>query len=238
MDRKVIVKGLNGSPRKHGNTALLIDWVLQGCQEAGAEVECLHIADYHVEYCRGCNRCLVEGICPLPDDYLALCEKLKSADGLVIGSPVYASMPTAQIKTFTDRTTLLNLYTGTWESKLTIGVATSGLAPGKSVARGLADMFGAGLGTICAKTSTLKHGNRPLAAAHNPKLPLRAKLMGKRLVAKIRTKNAKRSLKVMWIQFLRKRLLSIIVNRFPQQFTGVIAMRPDVYGVSGSNGKD
>ncbi len=93
MKNNVVVIGLNGSPNRGGNTVTLMNWVLGGCAEAGAAVERLHICDFDIQYCLGCRRCLKEGRCPLDDDYESVLEKIRHADGIVIGTPVCADVP-------------------------------------------------------------------------------------------------------------------------------------------------
>ena len=76
------IVALNGSPHRKGNTATLMQWVLDGCAEAGAGVEWLHVADCHIEYCQGCFTCLRTGACPIVDDVpLAL---IKLRDGVAL----------------------------------------------------------------------------------------------------------------------------------------------------------
>ena len=230
--KPVRIIGINGSPRKAGSTDTLMRWVLEGCAEAGAETEVIDIVDYSIEYCRGCSRCLREGRCHIPDDYPIVFEKLSAADGIVVGSPVYEGMPTAQLKTLLDRMTLLNLYAATFGDKLSVGVATSGIAPTRGTARTAAGMFGAVVGIIGAKTATLKGGMKHLEERHHPKLPGKARKLGRKLVGRVVVSEGKRfsSLKTAWIYFLRKFFLRKMVNRFPEDFKAAIEMNPDLYG--------
>lgn len=224
--RSVKIIALNGSPRRDGNTSVLMRWVADGCAEMGARVEWLNVVDYNIRYCQGCFTCLRSGVCPLADDFLALREKLLTADGLVVGSPVYEGAPTAQLKTLMDRLTLLHLYTNLFENLFSVGIATSGIAPTKGVASELASFFGRRSGYIGATTSTVAHGYRPLAQAHDPRLPLRARKLGKRLVADILSPERFRLpqwnrlfYRMMWSGFL----LPMAMNN-PTQFTGVLRL--------------
>jgi len=230
--KNIKVIGLNGSPNRNGNTATLIKWVLDGCHEAGAEVEMLNVSDYDIKYCLGCNSCLREGACIITDDYQAVYNKIIEADGIVVGSPVYADAPTAILKTLMDRMTLLNLYAATFQKKFSIGVATSGLAPTKGVAKGIAEMFGQRCGAIGATTATLENGPQPLEQNHRPDLPARANKLGKRFVNRISANKPVFSLKSLWINILRKYLLSKMVTRFPKFFGGAININPGLYGES------
>lgn len=67
----VRVVALNGSPHPQGNTVALMEWVVEGCLEAGATVEWLHAAGLDIRYCRGCMSCLRDGECPIGDGFAA-----------------------------------------------------------------------------------------------------------------------------------------------------------------------
>ena len=92
-----------GSPRKRGNTDLLIDALLEGAKEAGAEVEKVYLADLHILPCDGCDVCRVSGQCVHQDDMIPLYEKLFRSDVWVLGTPIYWWGPSAQLKAFIDR---------------------------------------------------------------------------------------------------------------------------------------
>lgn len=218
------VVALNGSPHRQGNTATLMAWVLEGCQSAGATVEWVHVVDYHVEYCQGCFTCMRTGDCPIQDDLTQVRGKLLAADGLVVGAPVYSGHPPAQMRTLMDRLTLLNLYTGTFERQRTLGVATSGVAPVGGVAKDLAVFFGRCHATIGAKTASIKHGYRPLKEHHDPRLPPRARVSGRRLVQEIRSPRRRwlPAFKEAWIALLRRFVVRPLVLGQRDQFAGVL----------------
>jgi multimeric flavodoxin WrbA len=227
--KPIRIVALNGSPHRDGNTVLLMRWVLQGCAEAGAEVEWIHLVDYDIHYCQGCFTCLQTGDCPIHDDFRALRDRLVAADGIVVGSPVYEGQPTTQLKTFMDRTTLLSLYPRTFERQRTVGVATSGVAPTGSVARGIAGSFGRPYGNIGAKTASVARGYRPLAQVAHPRLPARARALGRGLVADIL--EPQRSdfplLTALWFRILWRFVIHPLVTRHPDQFGGVIRIWED-----------
>ena len=136
-----------------------------------------------------------------------------SADGIVVGSPVYEGEPTALMKTLLDRLTLLNLYTRTFEGAWSVGVATSGVAPTSGVAKHLADFFGQRVGIIGAKTTTISRGYGSLSADADPRLPERARRLGWLLVARIahpprRLPSPMR----LWINILRRFVVRPLVE--------------------------
>lgn len=95
---------LSGSPRKDGNTALLVQAFVQGAENANT-VEVISVADHRVHPCTGCNACMrAEGhACAQEDDMSAIFEKLEKADVLVVASPVYLYGISAQLKAVIDR---------------------------------------------------------------------------------------------------------------------------------------
>jgi multimeric flavodoxin WrbA len=223
--RALSIVALNGSPHRAGNTATLMGWVVEGCESAGADVTWLHVVDYDIRYCEGCFGCLRTGSCILDgDEFPALRERLQTADGIIVGSPVYEGQPTAQLKTLMDRLTLLNLYTDLFEKPCSVGVTTSGVAPTRGLARELAVFFGRRVGVVGAKTANLAMGYQPLAEVHAQRLPDRARRLGRRLVRQIQSHalGQRRSLMGIWISILRRLFIRPLVVKNAEQFAGVI----------------
>ncbi len=95
---------LNGSPRKENSTTKkLVDEVLFGVRNAGAETSYIDLCQYTIGYCTGCGTCYVSGSCVIDDDYQEILERILSADGIILASPNYINQVTAQVKTFLDR---------------------------------------------------------------------------------------------------------------------------------------
>ncbi len=95
---------LSGSPRKGGNTDLLVEAFKQGIG-ARHEVEIFRVSDLNIHPCLGCNVCFkeVHHTCCQKDDMTELYQKLSQTDLLVIASPVYFYGISAQLKTVIDR---------------------------------------------------------------------------------------------------------------------------------------
>jgi multimeric flavodoxin WrbA len=93
----------NGSPRKQGNTDLLLEQVEQGILRAGHKAEQIHLANLVIHPCTGCGHCETEGQCVFKDDMTLLYRKIDAANRIVIGSPIYFYGVTAQTKAFVDR---------------------------------------------------------------------------------------------------------------------------------------
>jgi len=98
------VVGFVASPRKQGNTAWVVNEVLEGARGKDATTKLFYSCDLDIKPCQGCYGCKhSDSGCVVKDDMQKLYGELKSADVLVLGSPVYMGQMTAQAKTFTDR---------------------------------------------------------------------------------------------------------------------------------------
>jgi multimeric flavodoxin WrbA len=97
------VLGIVGSPRRGGNTEILVDEILQGAEEAGAQIEKAVLSELDIGPCRACYACRKTGECIQKDDMRDLLEKMAAAAVWVIGTPVYWWGPSAQLKAFVDR---------------------------------------------------------------------------------------------------------------------------------------
>ncbi len=98
------VLGIVCSPRKGGNTEILVREALAGAEEMGAEVEFLRVSDMNIVACDGCETCHQFGECRIEDDMQKVSEKMLAADGIILGSPVYFWSVSGQAKTLMDRT--------------------------------------------------------------------------------------------------------------------------------------
>jgi multimeric flavodoxin WrbA len=119
------VLAVNGSPHKDGNTRHMIDSVLQICADAGCETEVFQAGGLPVRGCLSCNHCMSHpGECVTKDWVIDVYEKMKAADAIIIGSPVYYADLTAEIKAMMDRTGYLAMSEG-GALKRKVGAAVS-----------------------------------------------------------------------------------------------------------------
>ena len=96
------------SPRKKGNTEILLNEALAAAKKEGAEVELFTVAGKTIGPCLACNACREEGICAQKDDMQPLYDKMLEADGIIYGTPVYFYTLSAQCKAVMDRSIALN----------------------------------------------------------------------------------------------------------------------------------
>jgi multimeric flavodoxin WrbA len=109
------VVAFNGSPRKNGNTHLLINHVFEELGKEGIETEEVSFVGRKIQGCRACYKCFEnkDGHCSVKDDFLNEClDKMVAADGILLGSPVYFADVTAEMKALIDRAGLVSMANG------------------------------------------------------------------------------------------------------------------------------
>jgi len=99
----VRVLGIAGSPRRGGNTDLLLAEVLRGAKSKGAEVKTIVLNDLDITPCQHCDACFEAGVCKIRDDMQVVYEELEKADRIVLASPVQFMGVSAQAKAMIDR---------------------------------------------------------------------------------------------------------------------------------------
>lgn len=97
------IAALYGSPRRKGNTATLLKNAVRGAREAGAEVDEIVIRDLNLSPCLEIYACNETGICALKDDFPIVRERILSADGIILASPIFFYTVSAHTKILMDR---------------------------------------------------------------------------------------------------------------------------------------
>ena len=95
--------GFTGSPRKGGNTEILVNEILAGASEKGAQTAVYNITELNIKGCNACYSCHDHIGCILKDDMQKLYAEISKADAVVFGSPVYMWQMSGQMKIFIDR---------------------------------------------------------------------------------------------------------------------------------------
>lgn len=177
-----------GSPHgMKGNTAVLLEAVMRGARDAGAEVKLLSLTDLAVKPCNGCEACHIVGDCAIRDDFDAIKAAMLESDGLILASPNYIINVSAQVKALLDRCSgpiHIQAFTG----KYAAAVVTSGGGNSEEVEayllRALRMTGYATVGSVGALAWQLlrEETRSPLLAA--------AQALGAALVEAIRTKQA------------------------------------------------
>jgi len=109
------VLAVNGSPRPKGNTSVMLGWAAEELTKAGVEVETFQLGGQPIDGCKACNvcwdkrdrRCVQD-----KDPVNEVIAKMVEADGLILGSPVYFSDLTPELKALIDRSGFVSLRNG------------------------------------------------------------------------------------------------------------------------------
>ncbi|MFC2007396.1 flavodoxin family protein [Chloroflexota bacterium] len=117
------VLGIGSSPRKGGNSDILLKRMLKGARDGGVATEEVQLRDYLFQPCIGCERCRKEKRCvELQDGMQLIYPKITEASGLILISPVHNYNVTAWMKSFIDRLYCFYNFTeerpGSWSSQL------------------------------------------------------------------------------------------------------------------------
>jgi multimeric flavodoxin WrbA len=126
MEVKMKVVAFNGSPRKEGNTYEAIKLVADQLIAENIEVEIIQVGNKNIKGCTACNHCFKsrDERCIIDDDVNEWIQKMKEADGIILGSPVHFSDISAEMKAFLDRA----IYVGSannslYRHKVGVGIA-------------------------------------------------------------------------------------------------------------------
>lgn len=99
---------INGSPRKNGNTGILLNKALEGATLNGAETELINLYDFAYSGCKSCFACKLingdsYGQCCINDEISPILKKIRNADSIILGSPIYLGSITGEMKSFMER---------------------------------------------------------------------------------------------------------------------------------------
>ena len=121
------VVGFNGSPRKDGNTFILINKVFQELEKEGIETEIVQVSEKEIHGCIACYKCIEnkDKRCAVKNDAAnEFIEKMVEADGILLGSPVYFIDVTPEMKALIDRAGFVSrANSGMYKNKVGAAVA-------------------------------------------------------------------------------------------------------------------
>lgn len=109
------VLAINGSPRKDGNTSVLIRTILNELEKEGIETETIQLGGKKIHGCMACMKCFEnrDRKCVIDDDLVNTCiDKMRKADGIIFGTPVYFFDVTSEMKALIDRAGFVSFANG------------------------------------------------------------------------------------------------------------------------------
>ena len=175
-----------GSPRSGGNSETIVDAVLAGAKENGKAVKKYNLNKMKIVGCQACMGCKKSGKCVQKDEMVALLEDIKTAEAIVVSSPIYFGQPSAQFRMFQDRT--YSLFGMDFSSfidggKKIVSVVTcgSGVDAAEKVATAMEGAFVNLMKMTLVDRLVLAGGGPPNVAAGDMDLIAKAKAVGKKL---------------------------------------------------------
>ena len=112
---------INGSPKKDGNTAIMLEEMVAVFEKEGIETEVIQVGGKDLRGCIACGKCRQLGHCVFNDIVAETAQKLAQADGMVIGSPVYYGSANGTLVSFLDRL----FYSNTADLRMKVGAAVA-----------------------------------------------------------------------------------------------------------------
>ncbi len=98
------ILGIMGSPRKGGNTDILLEMALKEAQENGAAISKVSLVNKKIAPCNACLKCVQTGRCVIKDDMQEIYEEMLASEGIIWATPVYFWSMSSYTKTALDRT--------------------------------------------------------------------------------------------------------------------------------------
>lgn len=121
------VLGINGSARRDGNTAIMINKVFEELNASGIETELVQVGGSAIQPCKTCWACGGKGNCVhSTDNFREIFEKMKRADGIILGSPVYCANVSANMQAVLERAAVVvDMNSGLMRHKVGAAVAAA-----------------------------------------------------------------------------------------------------------------
>ncbi len=120
------VLGINGSARRDGNTAIMINKVFEELNASGIETELVQVGGSAIQPCKACWACGGKGNCVhITDNFREIFEKMKQADGIILGSPVYCANVSANMQAILERAVVVDMNSVLMRHKVGAAVAAA-----------------------------------------------------------------------------------------------------------------
>ncbi len=151
----------NSSPRKNGNTDLLLKESIKGIEDAGTSVVTYNLNLMKIKSCQDCGGCNETGSCIIEDDMSQVYESIRKADRIILASPIFFFSVSAQAKLMIDRCQAL------WCEKY---LMKNPIAAGKSGRKGLLLLVGGmkkDIGVKCAEACATAYFRTISVPEHN-----------------------------------------------------------------------
>ncbi len=181
----MLVLAINGSPKPHGNTAQALKAALEPIERAGIQTRIETVGGLMLHGCTGCGACGGGKPCVHSDAATDIIELMRSADGLLIGSPVYYGGISGQLKCLLDRA----YYSGAAQqsARVCAGLVVQRRTGGMDALRQIENYFAlASVYLVPTRYWSILHGAAPGEVMQDLEGIANARLLGERMAAMLR----------------------------------------------------
>lgn len=143
------VLGISGTPRKHGNSEILLDAALEPFTTAGWDIVRILMSKHVITPCMGCENCVKTGRCVIDDEMRLVYDAYQSCDAIIISAPAYWRNVPAQLKALFDRSFAVGSIKplkGKLGGAIAVGRGSSG---GQSIVLNIIHNFFLSSGVLC-----------------------------------------------------------------------------------------
>jgi multimeric flavodoxin WrbA len=183
---KFQIAAVISSAHPDGNGARLVEEIIKGAEQQGAQVTQILLHQEKLNFCTGCNQCMAIGKCPIPDHFETVRSLLYHADGIIVRSPTFCGSMNAAMKNLFERLGMYERCTSMLSNKYVVAVST---ASQESAARKTAKELATGVSSCLYGRSMvsgiLGAGILPNGVSSNKMVLQKAFSMGEKLVTDI-----------------------------------------------------
>ena len=183
------ILGISGTPRKGGNSEILLDAALEPFVEAHWDITKILLSEKKIEPCIGCDTCVTEKVCCINDDMNEIYSAYEKCDAIIISAPAYWRNVPAQLKAVIDRT--YGSKSGVLKGKLGGAIAVGrGQGGGQAIVISIIYNFYLSAGALCVPSETngvTAVADKPGDILSQPRRLEQAKILGKNILSYIKT---------------------------------------------------
>ena len=178
------ILGISGTPRKGGNSEILLNASLQPFEEAGWTVNRILLSTKKVEMCIGCETCRENESCFINDAMCEIYEAYEKCDAIIISAPAYWRNVPAQLKAVFDRT--YGAQGRPLEGKLAGAIAVGrGASGGQSIVLNIIHNFFLSSGALCVPgelNGVTASADKPGDIVDQPRRLEQARILGRNII--------------------------------------------------------
>lgn len=179
------VLGISGTPRKGGNSEVLLNAALEPFAEAKWETKTILLSEKRIGMCTGCETCRERHACVINDDMDEIYEAFEACDAILIASPAYWRNIPAQLKAVFDRTYAVESrkpLAGKLGGAIAVGRGSSG---GQSIVLNVIHNFYLSCGALCVPgelNGVTAVADRPGDIRNQPRRLEQARILGRNII--------------------------------------------------------